>query len=73
MKIPTLEEKGKWATIIGMIIGFPASIVLTVMLIIHQDYKYIPFSIAFGISLLFFMLPSSFSVSYKDFKIDIKD
>lgn len=73
MKLPKLEEKGKWATIIGLIIGLPASVAMTWLLIVNGDYLYIPFSIAFGISLLFFMLPSSISINFKDFKFEIKD
>lgn len=69
----SLEKKGKYATLIGMIIGFPAAGALIWRLIKNGDYEYIPFAIAFGVALLFFMLPSSLSISFKDFKLDIKD
>jgi len=73
MNIPKLEDKGKWATIIGMIIGLPASVLMTILLWKNGDFEYIPFSIAFGFSIVFFILPSSFIVSFKDFKIEVKD
>ena len=68
-----LTEKGKIATIIGMIIGIPSSIIMVVLLIVNQDFIYIPFVIAFSISIIFFILPSSFRVKFKDFEIEIKD
>lgn len=69
----SLEKKGKYATLIGMIIGFPAAILLTYLLYKNGDFKYIPFCIAFGIALLFFILPSSLSIAYKEFKFEVKD
>lgn len=73
MRIPKLEQKGQWATIIGLIIGIPSAVLLAYLLWKNGDYKYIPFAIAFGVSIAFFILPSSFVVSFKDFKIEIKD
>lgn len=68
-----LEHKGMITTVIGMIIGFPSSILMTVLLCIYKDFKYIPFSIAFGIAIIFFMMPSSFKFKFKDIEIEVKD
>lgn len=68
-----LEHKGLITSVIGMIIGFPASITMTILLCIYKDFKYIPFSIAFGIALVFFMMPSSFKFKFKDIELEVKD
>lgn len=68
-----LAEKGKFATIIGFILAVVATVVMSILLIKDQDYKYVPFIITFSISIVFFILPSSFKVKFKDFEIEIKD
>lgn len=69
----SLEEKGKYATIIGFILGVVATIVMSYLIIKDHDFIYLPFIIMFAISILFFILPSSFKVKFKDFEIEIKD
>lgn len=68
-----LEQKGKLATLLGFALGVVATVVMSVLLIKDQDYKYLPFVIAFGISILLFILPSSLTVEFKDFKLELKD
>jgi hypothetical protein len=68
-----LSEKGKLTTILGFILGLVSVIVMCVLMIVDQDYKYLPFGIACGISLLFFILPSSMKIKFKDFEFEIKD
>jgi hypothetical protein len=73
MKLPPLSEKGKYATLIGILIAVPAAIVMSWLLIKNGDYIYLPFIVAFSASIVFFILPSSFVAQFKDFKIEIKD
>ena len=68
-----LEHKGKLATILGFILGLVSVIVMSYLLIKNHDYKYLPFSIASGISILFFMMPSSMKLKFKEFEFEIKD
>ena len=69
----SLEHKGKYATIIGFILGLGSTIIMLTVLCKNGDFKYIPYVIGFGASILFFILPSSFKAKYKDFEIEIKD
>ena len=68
-----LENKGRLATLLGFILGLVSTIVMSFLIIRDHDYIYLPFVIAFGICIILFILPSSFTFEYKDFKIEVKD
>ncbi len=68
-----LAEKGKIATIIGFLLGLGATVTMIIVLVKNSDFKYLPYAFAFGFSLFFFILPSSFILTYKDFKIEVKE
>ena len=69
----SLEYKGKWASIIGIIAGLVTTGVFSYRIIANKEYDLIIYLVGFGASLLFLMLPSSIVATYKDFRIEIKD
>lgn len=69
----SLQSKGKYATIIGLILGLVSTIVMCVLIVKNRTYEYMPFVIAHAISIFYLVLPSSIIVSYKDFHLEIKD
>lgn len=74
MKLPGLSEKGKYATLIGILIA----LVVTVFVIISYIKGKLPqiaiiYYCLYGISIAFFILPSSLVLAFKDFKAEIKD
>ena len=69
----SLESKGKYASILGIIIGAVTTGMFCFKIVSQKKYDLIIFLVGFGASLIFLMLPSSIVASFKEFKIEIKD
>lgn len=69
----SLESKGKYATVIGFILGLGSSVAMLIMLFKNKDFGYIPFIVAFLAAIGFFILPSKFKFKWKDVEIEVED
>ena len=69
----SLEQKGRYATIIGFLLGIITTGIFTFKVIADGDFQYLPFALGFGFSLGFFILPSTITAKFKDFLLEIKD
>lgn len=68
-----LKDKGRLATLVGTLLAIPTVALYVWNLFMKPEFDYIPYIVSFAISLIFFILPSSVIVNFKDVKFKIDD
>lgn len=74
MKLPGLGEKGKYATIIGIIIALVVTALGIVSFFLGMlTLLGLIFGLGYLISILFFILPSRINIEFGKFKASVED
>lgn len=69
----TLEKKGRYASLVGLVLSLPSAVIIVYKLYKVGDYNVLPFAIALGIGMIFMILPSEVTAKWGDKEFTIKD